>query len=121
MDQAVNWRNEISAIAGDFLPTDTKQSWLGRAARRCGLSLRYAQELYYGRITDPKHSVASRVLSEAEQARIEEARRDALKIADVYSRRAEALASIDEDFHRSDIDALVAAARILCGSSRARD
>ena len=113
MSQCVNWKNEIGIIAGPFLPNDTKQSWLQRAALRCSLSLRHIQSIYYGQITDPKFSVASNILTAADRARIEEARRDAAKLANIYQSTAQALGNVDPDFHRSNIDALVSAARIL--------
>lgn len=109
----IDWKNEIGAVAGPFLPNDTKQSWLSRASRRCSVSLRHLQSIYYGHVTDPKHSVASSILSAADQARLEEARRDAAKLADIYQTTAQTLVNIDPDFHRGQIDALVSAARIL--------
>jgi hypothetical protein len=113
MDRTINWKEEIGAIAGPFLPSDTKQSWLARASRRCTVSLRHIQSIYYGQVDDPKFSVASNILSAADQARIEEARRDAAKLAQIYQSTATALGNVDPDFHRGNIDALVSAARIL--------
>ena len=113
MGQAINWKDEIGAVAGPFLPTDTKQSWLARAARKCSVSIRHVQSLYYGHVTDPKFSVASTILSAADQARIEEARRDVEKVAGLYRQHAARLETIDADFHREQINALVSAARIL--------
>lgn len=111
--QVIDWRTEIGAVAGPFLPNDTKLSWLARASRRCSVSLRHIQSLYYGHVSDPKFSVASSILSAADQARIEEARRDAARLANIYQSTAQALGNVDADFHRGNIDALVNAARIL--------
>ena len=113
MGQVINWQNEIGTVAGPFLPTDTKQSWLARASRKCSVSFRHIQSLYYGHVRDPKFSVATSILSAADQARIEEAKRDAARLANVYQSAAQALGNIDPDFHRGNIDALVNAARIL--------
>lgn len=113
MSTTVNWKGEIGTIAGPYLPNDTRESWLARAAVAAKVSCRQIRSLYYGQTTDPKHSVAVSVLSAADKARLEEAQRDARKIADIYRGRAEALARVDEDFHRPEIDALLTAARIL--------
>lgn len=114
----INWDEKIGAIAGPFLPTDTKESWLGRAynevrKRNPRISFRHFTDLFYGRVRDPKYSVASSVLNAADQSRAEEAKRNAAKLANIYYSTARALESIDKDSHRSDIDALVNAARIL--------
>jgi hypothetical protein len=120
MSMVIDWKNEIGAVAGPFLPTDTKQSWLARAARRCAVSARHITSLYYGHVTDPKFSVAASVLSAADQARLQEARRDAQKLAEIYQNTAVALGNIDPDFHRGDIDALVNAAGVLRSLDRTR-
>lgn len=119
MGYVIDWKNEIGSIAGPFLPTDTKQSWLARASRRADVSLRHITSLYYGHAKDPKYSVASKVLSAADHARIEEARRDAAKLANIYASAAGGLHEIDEDFHREAIDALVHASRVLGSVDRA--
>lgn len=120
MDQVVNWKNEIGTIAGPFLPTDTKTSWLSRAASKCAVSARQITSLYYGHITDPKYSVASSVLSAADKARVEQARKDALRLAEIYQNYAGALSEIDQNIHRDKIDVLVGAARILSTIDSAR-
>ena len=119
MGCVINWKDEIGSIAGPFLPTDTKQSWLSRAARRADVSLRHITSLYYGHAKDPKYSVASSVLSAAEQARLEDARRDAARLADIYASAAGGLREIDENFHRETIDALVHASRVFGSVDRA--
>ena len=118
MDQVINWKEQIGAIAGPYLPTDTKTSWLARAARKASLSLRHIQSLYYGQVTDPKFSVAASIINAANQAKIEEARRNVAQVAGLYLSHAEKLEAIDADFHREQIDALVNAARILSGRDR---
>lgn len=125
-DLAVNWKDEIGAIAGPFLPTDTKESWLGRAHAivhklNPKVSFRLLRDLFHGYASDPKYSVGASILSAAEEARLQEARCDALKVAGIYRRSAEALATIDPDFHRPEIDALLTAARVLSGGDRAGD
>lgn len=111
--QVINWKSEIGTVAGPFLPNDTKLSWLARASRKCSVSIRHIQSLYYGHVTDPKFSIATNILTAADQARIEEAKRDAAKLVSTYNSCAQALSNIDENFHRAQIDALVSAARIL--------
>ncbi len=111
MSVVIDWKNEIGSIAGPFLPTDTKQSWLARASRRANISLRHITSLYYGHAKDPKYSVASSVLSAADQARIEKARRDVEAVSEFYRIHAQRLETIDADFHREQIDGLLSAAR----------
>lgn len=119
MSQVINWQSEIGTIAGPFLPTDTKQSWLARASRKCSVSLRHIQSLYYGHVNDPKYSVASKIISAADQARIQEAKRDAEVVAKFFNKRAQALASVDPDIHRSEIDVFIEAARIVSSRNSA--
>jgi len=111
MNTAVNWHNEISTIAGRF--DGNRKGWLSRAARKADTTYRQVKALYYGESKNPRHSVAVKILSAADQARLEEARRDAAKLADIYQSTAQTLGNVDPDFHRNDIDALVHAARIL--------
>ncbi len=109
----VNWKEQIGAIAGPFQPTDTKQSWLGRAARKANVSARYITSLYYGHVKDPKFSVASSVLSAAELARIEATRREAAQLATRFEITAGGLNAKDADFFGSEINSLLDAANIL--------
>lgn len=113
MNPTVDWASKIQAIAGPLRDTDTKESWLARAARLSGSKFWHIKALYRGELTDPKYSVAYKILSAADKARIEEARRDAAKLSQIYTSTAQALGNVDPDFHRSSIDALVNAARIL--------
>jgi hypothetical protein len=110
---AVNWSEEIGIIAGPMLPSDTRESWLARAARKAGITFRQAKALRYGETKDPKHSVAVSVLSAADQARMDQARRDVQSVAEIYRSHAASLERIDADFHREQINALVNAARII--------
>ena len=113
VSKAVNWQDEITAIAGPY--DGNRKSWLSRAARRADVTYRQMKSLWCGQTTNPRHKTASSVLSAADQARLQEARRDAIQLAEIYHQRAEALAHVDADFHRPEIDALVTAARILGG------
>lgn len=116
VSKAINWQSEIAAIAGPF--DGNRKSWLSRAAHRAGVTARQMKSLWYGQITNPRHQVAASVLSAADQARLNEARRDAAQLAAIYRSTATALANIDPHFHRGSIDALVEAARVLGGSDR---
>lgn len=113
MSHVIDWKSEIGTVAGPFLPTDTKQSWLSRAANRCSISVRHITSLYYGHVKDPKYSVATRVLSAADRARLDEARRNVEKVTTLYRVHAEKLSAIDQNLHREQVDALLCAARIL--------
>jgi len=116
MSTAVNWQQEIGAIAGPY--EGNRKGWLARASHRAGVSFRQIKALYYGQTSNPRHDTAARVLSAADKARQQEARRDALMVADVFNRHAAALANIDPDFHRPEIDAFLAAARAISGRDR---
>jgi hypothetical protein len=119
MNRTVDWQSEISTIAGPIGAGDTRESWLARAARKSGSTFWHIKALFYGELKDPKYSVAYKILSAADRARIEEAKRDAAKLSELYQSTAQALVNIDPDFHRSNIDALVNAARILGSVDRA--
>ncbi len=83
------------------------------------ITFRHFSDLFYGRVPDPKYSVATSILTAADLARIEEAKRDAKVVAKFFDRHAQALASADPHRNRSEIDALVAAARVLSGRNSA--
>lgn len=120
-DQTINWPEEISVIAGPY--TGNRKSWLATVADRARVEYRQIRALFYQESADPKDSVGQKIRAAAakarEQSKLNEARRDARELADIYRRHAQALAVSDPDFHRPEIDALVAAARILGGGDRA--
>lgn len=89
--------------------------WLTKIAKASGISYRTARSLWLGEISDPKHLAAQAV---RRQAQIEEARRDAKVVANFFNSHAQALANIDPDFHRDQIDAFVEAARALSDRDR---
>ena len=113
MYQTVNWQSEISAIAGPVQSSDTRESWLARAARKSGSRFWHIKALFYGQLTDPKYSVAFKVLSAAEKARINAARSDMARLSGIYQTAAGRLNEIDPDFHRNHVDALLAVVREL--------
>jgi hypothetical protein len=113
MQRTLDWASQIEVIGGPMGFGDTRESWLARVARKSGATFRQIKALYYREVNDPKFSLAAQIITAADRARIEEARRDAAKLANTYQSTAQALGNIDQDFHRSDIDALVSAARIL--------
>lgn len=119
MSRAINWQDEIEVIAGPY--SGNRKHWLSQAARRAGVSYRQIKGLFYAETNDPKLSVASKVLSAAEQARLEEARRDARMVAEILYRHAETLAQTDEDFHRNSIDGLIETARAISNRDRTGD
>jgi hypothetical protein len=89
--------------------------WLTKISKAAGISFRTARSLWNEEISDPEHLAAKAV---RQQARIEEAKRDAEVVANFFSRHAQALANIDPDFHRDQIDAFFAAARALSDRDR---
>lgn len=115
MAHAINWHDEIGAIAGSY--DGNRKSWLARAARVASVPYRQIKSLYYGEIKNPRFETALAIMEAAKQARLKEAARNAHQVADIYRRRAEALAVTDPDFHCEQINALLIAARILSGGN----
>ena len=111
---AVDWQKEVSTIAGPYVSSDTRESWLYRASRKTGLSLRAIKSLYYGEAKDPRFSVARSVIQAAEKAR-----QEAIQQASKYENLASRMANADPDFFGEDVIALVNAAKSLRGLDRA--
>ena len=109
MDAAIhNWRDDIKLIAGVYLPDDTRESWLARAARRAGITFRQCRALYYREVTDPRHSVATKINRAADQAR-----EQAADLASRYEAIAGSLYAQDKEFFGDQIVELVDVARAL--------
>lgn len=106
-------RELVAAAAGPRLDTDTRESWLRRAAANAGSSYRMAKALFYGEITDPN----SRSVTKFREAA---GRHEARNLAAQFESLARSLNVRDQDFHRSDIDALISAARAIRGLDRPR-
>lgn len=113
-NRKVSWAAEIEAIAGPRMASDTRESWLARAARKAGISFRQCKALYYGETIDPKVSVALGVAAAAEKARNE-----ARALARRFESLAGAMNASDTDFYSSDVLTLLDAARRLRGVDRA--
>src|SRR3979411_63392 len=92
--RTLDWQEQIATIAGPRQPSDTRESWLARAARKSGASFWHIKALFYGQLTDRKYSIAYKILSAADRARIQEAQRDAAKLSDIYQGTAIALGNI---------------------------
>ncbi len=116
---AIDWSAEIETIAGPY--SGNRKGWLAKAARAAGTSFRQIKALYYRETIDPRSSVADRIKAAAIEARMKEARRDAQQVADLLNRHAQALASVDPDFHCESIDALITTARVIGGGHSAGD
>lgn len=54
MGQAINWRDEVAAVAGPLTPGDTRESWLSRAARRAKVNYRLVKGLWYREVSEPR-------------------------------------------------------------------
>lgn len=111
---AVDWKSAIEIIAAPYGASDTRESYLARAARRAGITYRQAKALFYGEMADPKYSVALRVQEAAEKAR-----REAKDLATRFETIAGALHATDSDFYSPEIAEIVGAARALRGLDRA--
>ena len=108
-------REAMIALAGNPPMHGELPRWLAKVSKLAGISFRTARSLWYDEINDTTHSAIQAV---RRQAQIEEARRDAKVVADFFHSHAQALANIDPDFHRDQIDAFVEAARIVSGRDR---
>lgn len=100
-------RNLVIAVAGPRLFSDTRQSWLARAARKAGISYRQCKAIWYGEIADPYHRSA-RLLRDAAEAK-------ARDLANQYETIAGGLNVVDAEFHRATVAALLDVARTLRG------
>jgi hypothetical protein len=112
--RTLNWQQIVTEVAGPMQASDTRESWLARAARRSRISYRQIKALYYGQTKDPRTSVALGVLSAADKARAE-----ASALASQFENLAGSLNAKDEDFYSPDVLALIDAARRLRGLDRA--
>ncbi len=104
-------RELIAAVAGPRQVTDTRDTWLRRAAKLAGTSYRQARAIYYGEIDDPHHRSVSKFREAA-------GRHEARNLAAQFESLAHALDIRDSDFHSADRDALISAARALRGLDR---
>ncbi len=110
MEKSVNWQEEIAIIAGPYGYRDSRESWLGRVAARTNVTFRTIKSLFYGHQDNPSYETAIKIKNAADQAR-----REALLLAEQYQQSAGALYAKDADFYLDDIHALVDAARALRG------
>jgi hypothetical protein len=117
--QTVVWREEILAIAGLFQAGDTRESWLARAARKADITHRHIKAIFYGEMKDPKYSVAYKILSAAQKARVDAAKLDASALSSKFETIAGGMLNADKDFYSADVAALINAARLLRGMDSA--
>jgi hypothetical protein len=108
-------REAMITLAGNPPAYGELPRWLSKIARAAGISFRTARSLWNEEIKDPNHLAAKAV---RQQAQIAEAKRDAEVVANFFNSHAQALANIDADFHREQIDAFVAAARAISSRDR---
>lgn len=116
MSTAINWQEKVEQIAGPY--GGNRKAWLSGAARAAKCTYRQIKALYYEETTDPKHSVASKILSAADQARLNQAKQNVQFAAQTYATHAATLERLDPDQYREQIDVLVGAARFLSEGNR---
>lgn len=109
-------REAMISLAGRPPAHGELPRWLSKIADAVGISFRTARSLWNEEIKDPNHLAARAVRQRAD---IEEARRNAEVVARFFNSRAQALASINPDLHRDEINAFVEAARALSGRDSA--
>lgn len=110
-------RDLVASVAGPRQWSDTRESWLNRAARRAQLSYRTIKSLFYGELVDPNHPSARKLRDAA--ARLGQTEAQAL--AEKFETMARALGAADADFYSADVSALVGAARSLRGLGMPRN
>ena len=103
-----NFRELVAEVAGPRAWTDTRETWLDRAAERSGVTYRTMRSIWHGSIKKENH-YAIQLL------RLAAGRKAALDLAAQYESIAEGLATSDPEFHRPHIIALIHAARALRG------
>lgn len=104
-------RELVTAVAGPKTTTDTRETWLRRAARTAGTTYRQAKALFYAEITDPFHPTVTKFKEAA-------GKHESQRLAEQFERLAVALDRKDTDFHCNEIAALLHAARALRGLDR---
>lgn len=113
-------REALINLAGRPPAYGEQPRWLQYVAKLAGITPRTARSLWNDEIKKADHQgmkLVHRALEDRQ--RIEEARRDAATVADIFHRHAQALVAIDPDFHRPTIDAFVEAARVIGRRDRA--
>ena len=95
-------RSLIVAAAGPRLDTDTRETWLRRAADLVGVSFRQARAVYYGEISGP-NCEAVRKFEEAAERR---AREGAADLADQFECLVAQLIQGAAFLDRGEVDAL---------------
>lgn len=98
-------REHIATLAGPRQWSDTRESWLARAARKAGLSYRTIKALWYGEITD-ENNASARLL------------RQAAELANQYESMARIMNENNSEFYREHALALLDMARTLRGEDR---
>jgi hypothetical protein len=114
MYQTINWKEQISIIAGPKMDGDNLKSLQARAAKRANISFRMAQALYEGTSANPSFETGVKVLAAAEKAR-----KEASQMASRFENLAGVLNAKDADVFGGDVLALIEAARRLRSLSRA--
>lgn len=113
ISEGLNVREIVVAVAGPRNFTDTRETWLRRAARRAGISFRQAKALWYGEITDQNHRSA-RLMQDAATKRAQD-------LAGKFEHVARSMGTIDPDFYREDAALLIRVARELRGQGGTGD
>jgi len=107
MSEDLSMRSVIASVAGPRSWSDTRESWLARAARRAGISYRQTKSLWYGEITDINHKSARLMRDAADE------------LAGRYEAIALSAGASDADLSGEDRAALLKLARCLRGVDRA--
>lgn len=103
MTVAAEMKEAMTVLAGQRLPSDTRESMLARAARRAGISYRQAKTFFYGESTDPRASVVERVRAAINKANTDQeakARAEYIEISGQIALLEQRLAALAADAGR---------------------
>lgn len=105
----------LRRLAEPYPAGDRVKAAIQRAAKRAGLPIQRAENLWYGeaRLVRAEEMDAIRQADEARLAKENNAREQAQRLGTLFAAVASRLCETDADVHRDDIAALVKAARRL--------
>lgn len=109
-------RAAMIVLAGEKPGHGELSRWLRDVAGRAGISFRTARSIWNGEIANENHLAMKRL---KEMAQLEEARKEARKLASDYALISGGMRATDQNFYREEIAKLERIARVLGGLDRA--
>lgn len=106
-------RDLVYAVGGEVRSGENRKGWLARVARAAGISPRSASAAYYNELRGDVHRAGVEAKLKAAAGK-----QEANSLATQFESLANAMVLGDQDFHSTDIAALLDAARALRGLDR---